>query len=133
MDRFSTTSEQPIISKPYNPSLPLKDRINIMLNNRKPMEAYNLMKGEISPIELHKYRDQILVMAKDFFPAIIDSAFDPRSIYIEHPSLIAFANIMKDVFSFKIKSTEFWESVLSSIEKFYRESRIISVVCIQTN
>lgn len=131
LEKFTKFQEHPLISaKPFNPTLPLKERINQSLNNRMPFEAYNMMKREISPLDLPKYRDQILVMAKDFFPSIIDAAFDPRSIYIETPHLIAFQNIIKDVFTFKIKSTEFWESILSSIDKFFRESRILNLVCI---
>ena len=92
------------------------------------MEAYIQLKAIVTPLDLHKHVDLLMVMAKDWFPSQIDKAYDPRSVFIKMEDLHQFSNLMRDLFSTKTKSKEFWESVIISTEKFIDESRIRSMV-----
>ncbi|CAG2111932.1 unnamed protein product [Medioppia subpectinata] len=117
-------AEEPV-AKP-NP-IPLKERVHQLLNKRKPPEAYDELKREVIANDLFKYRDQLLEMARDWFPSITYNSYDPRAVYIETPHINGFQNLMRDIFTLKTHFQDFWETIIIEINKFIDESRIKSL------
>jgi hypothetical protein len=111
-------------------AIPLRERVHQLLIKRKPMEAYNELKQDVKSADMCKYKDQLLDIAKDWFPAIVYNAYDPRTVYIEGPQISSFQNLMRDVFNVKTKLKDFWETIIIEIQKFIDETRIKTVVWI---
>ena len=125
LEKFKTPEVEP---PPRLSKENLLRKVNDLLNSRKPYDAYHQLKGEVNSLELHKYVELLMVMAKDWFASQIDTSYDPRAVFIEMSSLNSFSTLLKDLFSTKIKSKEFWESIIFGIEKFVDESRIKELV-----
>jgi len=99
------------------------------LNTRKPSEAYNELKLEVSNLELDRYKDELMAIALDWFPSFLynrASTYD----YIDIEFIKIFQNVMRDVFTLKTKLSKFWEELVININKFVEQSRVKDLVII---
>ena len=122
LDRFKPTiattreEEPPLVLNPQK----LTRNVNELLNKRKPYEAYLALKAVVSALEIHKYVDLMMVMAKDWFASQVDSAYDPRAVFIELKNLNHFSNLwirlkFKSVFDESKEETRELVCVLLSV------------------